>query len=213
VGRPARELRIVTCHLGAGASLAAVARGRSVATTMGFTPLAGLVMATRPGDLDPGALLWVQRAAGLDPDEVEDVLLHQSGLAGLSGRSGDMREVLAGVAEGDAACTLAWQVYNHRLRLGIGAMVGAMAGIDVLVFTGGVGERSGLVRLATCVWADYLGVGIDQEANAALDADPGRDGDTDLTEPGARVRTLVVHAREDLEIARQVREVLTPAVA
>jgi acetate kinase len=206
VGRPVEDLRIVTCHLGAGASLAAVRGGRSVATTMGFTPLAGLVMATRSGDVDPGALMWLQQQAGLGADEMTDLLLHRSGLAGLSGTSGDMREVLAGVADGDDACLLAWKVYNHRLRLGISAMVGTMSGLDVLVFTGGVAERAGSVRLSTCAWGAFLGLGIDDEANAAHDPDT----DADLSEDGSTVRTLVVHAREDLEVARQVRTLLGP---
>lgn len=204
VGRPLADLRLVTCHLGAGASLAAVRGGRSVATTMGFTPLSGLVMATRSGDVDPGGLLWLQQQAGLGTEEMAEELLHRSGLAGLSGTSGDMREVLEGMAAGDEACLLAWKVYNHRLRMGIAAMVGTMSGLDVLVFTGGVGERAGSVRLSTCAWGAYLGLGIDDEANAAHDPS----SDADLSEASSSVRTLVVHAREDLEIARQVVGVL-----
>jgi acetate kinase len=204
VERPLEELRIVTCHLGAGASLAAVRRGRSVATTMGFTPTAGLVMATRSGDVDPGALLWLQQQAGLTADDMADALVHRSGLAGLSGTSGDMREVLAGLSEGDQACQLAWKVYNHRLRAGISAMVGALSGIDVLVFTGGVGESAGAVRLSTCAWGAFLGLGIDDEANVAHD--PATD--EDLSGEGSVARTVVVHAREDLQIAGEVVELL-----
>jgi acetate kinase len=204
VRRPVTDLRIVVCHLGAGASITAVHAGRSVATTMGFTPLAGLVMATRSGDVDPGALLWLQQHAGLDPDEMTDQLLHRSGLAGLSGTSGDMRDVLAGVADGDEACLLAWKVYNHRLRSGISAMVGAMSGLDVLVFTGGVGERSEAVRRSTCAWGSFLGIGIDGATNATHD--PATD--VDLSEDGASVKTLVVHAREDLHIAHEVAALL-----
>lgn len=210
VGRTLEKLRVVTCHLGAGASLAAVYHGRSVATTMGFTPLAGLPMATRSGDVDPGALLWLQTQTGLTPAEMNEVLLHGSGLAGLSGRSGDMREVLSGMTEGDPACTLAWQVYNFRLRQGISAMVGAMGGLDVLVFTGGVGEGCAQLRLSTGVWAGYLGVGVDLAANTVVDAAGADAVDTDLTEPGARVHIVVVHAREDLEIAAQVSGLLAP---
>jgi acetate kinase len=210
LGRPVERLRIVTCHLGAGASLAAVYHGRSVATTMGFTPLAGLPMATRSGDVDPGALLWLQEQTGMGPAEMNDSLMHRSGLAGLSGGTGDMRQVLTRMTEGDPASTLAWRVYNHRLRQGISAMVGEMGGLDALVFTGGIGERSGLVRLSTCVWAGYLGVDLDLGANAALDAEGDELADVDLSEPGAAVRTLVVRAREDLEIASLVAEVLVP---
>jgi acetate kinase len=210
LGRPADRLRVVTCHLGAGASLAAVYHGRSVATTMGFTPLAGLPMVSRSGDVDPGALLWLQEQTGMGSVEMTDSLMHGSGLAGLSGGTGDMREVLSRMAERDPSSTLAWRVYNHRLRHGISAMVGSMGGLDALVFTGGIGERSGLVRLSTCVWAGYLGVDLDLGANAALDADGDDPADADLSEPGAAVRTLVVHAREDLEIASQVSALLIP---
>ena len=180
--------RIVSCHLGSGASLAAIDGDRSVDTTMGFTPLAGLVMATRSGDLDPGLVLWLLHHGGVSPDELSDVLEHHSGLAGLTGGSGDLRDIAPG--------SLAWDVYVHRLRREIAAMAAAMNGLDVLVFTGGVGEHQPAVRTETAAGLGFLGVRI---------ADTGR---TDLTAPGATVRTLVIPAREDLEIARQVRSVL-----
>jgi acetate kinase len=200
------EVRAITCHLGAGASLAAVDGGRSVDTTMGFTPLEGLVMATRSGDVDPGALLWLQRQAGLDASELEDALWHRSGLQGLAG-SGDMREVLAGVEAGGARCRLALDVYVHRLRAGIGAMAAALDGVDVLVFTGGVGERSPRVRAEVVAGLSFLGLSVGAAANDAVE--PGRDAD--VTGPGATAVTLVIAAREDLEIARQVRDLLSRA--
>jgi acetate kinase len=194
--------RVVTCHLGAGASLCAVLDGRSVDTTMGFTPLEGLVMATRSGSVDPGLLLWLQQHEGVSVDEMADALDHSSGLAGLAGTS-DMREVLARAESGDADARLAFDVYVHRLRAGIGAMAASLGGLDALVFTGGVGERSAPVRAAACSGLGFLGVAVDSAANDAVS-----DADADVTAPGATARVLVVHAREDLEIAAQTRAVL-----
>jgi acetate kinase len=193
--------RIVTCHLGAGASLAAVRDGVSVDTTMGFTPLEGLVMATRSGDVDPGLLLWLQEQHGLTPREAAEALERESGLRGLAGTA-DMREVIERAAAGDVDARLALDVYLHRLRAGIAAMAAALGGLDALVFTGGVGERSGPVRAGAAAGLGFLGVVLDARANAdAVD-------DTEIGASGAAVRTLVIRAREDLEIARQVRELL-----
>lgn len=202
--QPASELRLVTAHLGAGASLAAVAGGRSVETTMGFTPLEGLVMATRSGSVDPGLLLWVQRHGGIDATAMERALDRESGLLALSGRSGDMREVLAGLDHGDERCRLAFDAYVHRLGAGIAAMAAAMGGLDALVFTGGVGENSARVREAAANAVAFLGVSLDPAANA----DPG--GDALLSAPGAGVAAVRIAAREDLEIARQARALLRP---
>jgi acetate kinase len=201
VGRPVSELRIVTCHLGAGASLAAVHGGRSVDTTMGFTPLEGLVMATRSGSVDPGLVLWLQRHAGLAADEVFQVLEHRSGVAGLAG-SADMRAVLVAAEAGEPAARLAVDVYIHRLCGAVAAMAAAAGGLEVLVFTGGVGENAPAVRRLAAEGLGFLGVGIDEDANQA------GAGDRELTGGGATVRTLVVAAREDLEITRGVRQAL-----
>jgi acetate kinase len=202
VGRPVDELRVVTAHLGAGASLAAVERGRSVDTTMGFTPLDGLVMATRCGSIDPGLVAWLSTQAGLAIGEVEEALYHESGLLALAG-TGDLREITGRYERGDEAAALALDVYVHRLRGSIAAMAAAMAGLDVLVFTGGVGERSVVVRQRVADGLGFLGIAVDSAANAAVD------GDADISTGGASVRTLVVTAREDLEIARQTRAVLS----
>jgi acetate kinase len=201
VGRPVESLRIVTCHLGAGASLAAVRGGVSVDTTMGFTPLEGVVMATRSGSVDPGLVLWLQQHAGLSADQVSDALEHRSGIAGLAG-SADMRAVLEAASSGEAAARLAVGVYVHRLRGAVAAMAAAAGGLDVLVFTGGVGENAPEVRRLAAGGLGFLGVGVDETANR-----PGG-GDRDLSAGGAAVRTLVVAAREDLEIARGVRQAL-----
>ncbi|MGH4027060.1 MAG: acetate/propionate family kinase [Pseudonocardiaceae bacterium] len=138
--------RLVCCHLGAGASLAAVRDGRCVDTTMGFTPLAGLVMATRAGDIDPGLLLWLLRQGGICVEELNQTLEYRSGLKGLSGTSGDLRDVLAGRAVGDPDCALAFDVFVHQLCQQIAAMTAAVGGLDVLVMTGGIGEHAPLVR-------------------------------------------------------------------
>jgi acetate kinase len=201
VGRPLERLRIVSCHLGAGASLAAIAGGRSVDTTMGFTPVDGLVMATRSGSVDPGLLLWLLQHGGLGVDEVSDALEHESGLRGLAGTP-DMREVLDAARAGDADAALARDVYVHRLRGLIASMTASLGGLDVLVFTGGVGERSSEIRTSVAKQLGHLGVAIDPALDAA--AVP----DADVSSPRAVARTLVVQSREDLEIARQVRSVL-----
>ncbi len=202
LARPAGELRTVTCHLGAGASLAAVAGGVSVDTTMGFTPLEGLVMATRAGSVDPGALLYAQRHLGLAPDQLERVLDRDSGLLGVSGVSGDVRAVQRAADQGHQRARLALAVHAHRLRAGIAAMAAAMGGLDALVFTGGVGEHQPRVREAACDGLAFLGVALDPAVNRAAAAD------ADLSPPGARARVLLVQAREDLEIARETRRLL-----
>ncbi|MCW2579990.1 MAG: acetate kinase [Blastococcus sp.] len=202
VGRPAEGLRIVSCHLGAGASLAAVRGGLSIDTTMGFTPLAGLVMNTRPGTVDPGLVLWLLEHGRIPEAELADVLEHHSGLRGLSGTDGDLREVLAGRAAGDEACALAFDVYLHRLVREAAAMTAATGGLDLLVLTGGVGEHSWQVRAELADGLAHLGVAVDSERNRRAVAD------ADISAPDAAVRTVVVTAREDLEIRRQVLAVL-----
>jgi acetate kinase len=198
-GTPLDEVRIVTCHLGAGASLAAVRGGRSIDTTMGFTPLEGLVMATRSGSVDPGLILWLEEHMGMPPSELASALEHRSGLAGLAG-TGDMKAVLEAEVAGDANARLAVEVYLHRLRAEIAAMTAALGGLDVLVFTGGVGERAAPIRARAAQGLEFLGVAVDAARNdsAEPDADIG----------SGPVRTFVIAAREDLEIARGVRSVL-----
>jgi acetate kinase len=208
-GRPVQELRTVVCHIGAGASVTAVDGGRSVDTSMGFTPLEGLAMATRSGSVDPGLVLWLLRATELSVEDVQDALEHGSGLLGMAGTK-DMREVLERAAraggstpasEEDADAALALGVVLHRLRAEIARMAAAMAGLDVLVFTGGVGEHAAEVRDGAADGLAFLGV-------ALRDEDGDEDGDREITAEGATVRSLVVRAREDLVIAREVRETL-----
>jgi acetate kinase len=199
--RPVESLRLVSCHLGAGASLAAVDRGRSVDTTMGFSPLEGLVMATRSGDVDPGLLLWLQQYAGLTAEAVSDGLEHDGGLQGLAGTD-DMRAVLAAAASGAEAAVLARDVYLHRLRAGIAAMAAALGGIDALAFTAGVGENAPVIRAGAIEQLGFLGLTVDADRNERAA------GDREIGVAGSPVRVLVIVAREDLEMARQVRSAL-----
>jgi len=200
-GRPVGELRTVSCHLGAGASLAAIDRGVSVDTTMGFTPLEGLVMATRSGSVDPGLVLWLEEHVGMPPTELASTLEHRSGLLGLTG-SADMRAALAAEAAGDADAGLAVEVYLHRLRREIAGMAAALGGLDAIAFTGGVGERSPEIRGRAAAGLAFLGVELDDGANAA--AEP----DAEIGRAGARVRAFAIAAREDVQIAREVKRVL-----
>jgi acetate kinase len=202
LGRPVTDLRMVTCHLGAGASLAAVHHGRSVDTTMGFTPLEGLVMATRSGSVDPGLVLWLEEHERLSPGEIAVALEERSGLLALAGTA-DMREVEAGVVRQNPDALLALGVYLHRLAAGIAAMSSAMGGLDAVTFSGGVGERSPLIRARIAARLAFLGLALDPTTNEATGAD------TDLTAAGAPVSTLVIIAREDLQIAREVRDLLS----
>lgn len=201
VARRADAGRVVSCHLGAGASLAAIRDGACVDTTMGFTPMEGLVMATRSGSVDAGLILWLLRH-GLDVDAVERGLDRDGGLLGMAGES-DMRTLLA---REDEDTRLALGVYIHRLRALIAAMAAALGGIDVLAFTGGVGERAPAIRARAAAGLGFLGIALDAGANARAT------GDAEIGATGAAVRTLVLTAREDLEVARAVRSILTRAM-
>jgi acetate kinase len=201
LGLRVEELRIVTCHLGAGASLAAVRGGRSVDTTMGFTPLEGLVMATRSGSLDPGLVLWLEEHAGMPPAELAATLEHRSGLLGLAGTP-DMQSVLSNAEAGRSEARLALDVYLHRLRASIASMAAAMGAIDCLTFTGGVGENSPEVREGAAHGLGFLGVQVDEKRNTSGSKD------REISSSESRVRTLVIAAREDLQIAKEVRQVL-----
>lgn len=202
LGRASAGLRIVTCHLGSGCSLAAVAGGWSVDTTMGFTPLDGIPMSRRPGALDPGILIHLLRHGGHTVDSLDRVLNEDSGLAGLSGTSGDMREVLTRVESGDTAATLALDVYVHRIRQGIAAMTASMNGLDAIVFTAGVGEHSPTVRRRLCDGLGFLGVALDADRNV------GAAGDDILSTDESTISVLVVQARENWIVANDALRVV-----
>jgi len=202
LGQPIDKLRLVICHLGHGCSAAAVQHGRSVDTTMGFTPLEGLMMGTRSGSIDPGLVLHLQQRHGFSAAELEHALNHESGLLGVSGVSADMREVLAAAQSGNKQAKLALAIYAHRVRQAIGALTVTMGGIDALVFTAGVGEHASEVRAAICDGLECIGLALDVEANA--NSQP----DADVTRAGSRGRILIITTREDLTMLAEVGRVL-----
>jgi acetate kinase len=196
LGKDLEALKLVTCHLGNGCSLAAVLGGRSIETTMGFTPLDGLMMGTRSGSVDPGILTYLLRDGHTDGKALDELLNTKSGLLGISGVSGDMREVIAAMRNGNRRAQLAFDIFVHRLQAGIGAMVAALGGIDAIVFTAGIGENSPEVRSAACANFAFLGVAIDPAKNAAPHSD------SDIAMPDSKVRVFVIRAQEDWAIAK-----------
>jgi len=191
-----RGLKLVTCHLGNGCSLAAIRNGRSIDTTMGFTPLEGLMMGTRSGSVDPGILTFLLREDRVDGSLLDETLNTKSGLLGISGISGDMRDIIAARKNGNERAQLAFDMFNHRLQSGIGAMVAALDGVDAIIFTAGVGENSPEVRVAACANFEFLGLRLDPAKNAQASADQ------DISSSDSAVRVLVVRAQEDWAIAR-----------
>src|ERR1700681_2918687 len=197
LGRDLRSLKLVTCHLGNGCSLAAIQNGHSIDTTMGFTPLEGLMMGTRSGSVDPGILTYLMRQKQLTGEQLDDLLNQHSGLLGISGISGDMREVLAAVKNGHERAKLAFDIFVHRLQSCIGAMIAALGGIDVLIFTAGIGENSAEVRAAACANFGFLNVRLDSQKNGSSPQD------RDIAESESAVRVMVIAAQEDWEIAKE----------
>jgi acetate kinase len=197
LGRAPEDLRLVVCHLGGGCSITAVRDRRSLDTTMGFSPLEGVPMATRSGSVDPGAVLYVQREHGLSVDELDHALNEESGLEGLSGGRG--LRALETASPEDESARLALAVYAHRIAGAVAAMTAALGGLDVLVFTAGVGEHSARVRSDVCARLGFLGIELDPEQNERPTAD------TDVAKRDSRVRVLVIAAREELVVARAVR--------
>jgi len=195
LGRDPKSVKLVTCHLGNGSSLAAIAGGRSIDTTMGFTPLEGLVMGTRSGSVDPGIVTFLMRQRQLSGNDIEQILNHKSGLLGLSGLSSDMRDILSAMDHDHPRAKLAFDVYIHRVRQSVGAMVAVLGGVDALVFTAGVGENAPAVRTAVCETLGFLGVTLDPAANAQPNPDQ------DIASSDSQVRVLVIRAQEDWAIA------------
>ncbi|MGE5195366.1 MAG: acetate/propionate family kinase [Deltaproteobacteria bacterium] len=205
--KPPEALRLVICHLGHGCSASAVQGGRCVDTTMGFTPLEGLMMATRCGSIDPSIVLHVQEHHGLTVDQVEAALSRESGLLGVSGVSADMRQVLAAAKAGQEPARLALAIYAHRVRQAVGALTVTMGGLDALVFTAGVGENAAEVRESICAGLECLGLDLDRNANASSRPD------ADVALPCSRARILVIATREDVTMLREVIQVLGPSRA
>jgi acetate kinase len=197
MGRDLNTLKLVTCHLGNGCSLAAIQDGHSIDTTMGFTPLEGLMMGTRSGSVDPGILTYLLRQGGLQPGEIDDVLNQKSGLLGISGLSEDMRDILSSMKQGHSRARLAFDIYIHRLQAGIGAMIAVLGGIDALIFTAGVGENSPEVREAACKPLSFLGLKLDSEANQHASSDG------DIAAADSSVCVLMIRAQEEWAIARE----------
>jgi acetate kinase len=202
LGQDLQSLRIITCHLGNGCSLAAIKNGCSVDTTMGFTPLDGLMMGSRSGSIDPGILIYLWQQYNYSSEELDNILNKLSGLRGISGISSDLRDVIAAKEQGNKRAQLAWDMYVHRLRSGIGAMLASLAGLDVLVFTAGAGEKSAEIRQAACEPWGFLGLKIDLEKNQQQPAD------IDIATFDSMVRVLVVETQEDWAIAQQCYKLL-----
>ena len=199
--RDAENLRVVICHLGNGCSASAVRNGRAAATSMGFTPLDGLAMGTRPGTLDPGVLVYLQRRAGLTLDQLERALQRESGLLGVSGVSASYSEVEAAVRAGNERAGLALAIYQDRVRSTIGGFAAQLGGLDALVFTAGVGENAASLRAAVCRGLDFMGLRLDRRQNESCHPD------CDIAAADSKARILVIHTREDLMIAREARRV------
>lgn len=206
VERPLEDLKIITCHIGNGASLTAVEGGISVDTSMGMTPLEGLMMGTRSGDLDPAIVPYVMMKEDLTVNEVNSMLNKHSGLLAISGISSDMREITDGMEQGEPNATLAFDMYVYRLRKYIGSYAAAMDGVDVIVFTAGVGENSSIIRQATCEKLTFLGVEIDPELNKIRSKQPRR-----ISTPNSKVEVLVIPTNEELMIARDTYRLVTEA--
>jgi len=195
LGRDLTDLRLISCHLGNGCSLAAIRHGISIDTTMGFTPLDGLMMGSRSGSIDPSILIYLMQA-GYEGDRLDHELNKESGLKGISGVSADMRSILAAIAEGNSRARLALDIYIHRLRSCLGSMLMSLGGMDALVFTGGVGENAAIVRELTCQSLEFLGLKLDlaQNQNSPVDMD--------IAAKDSQVRVLVIHTQEDWAIAQ-----------
>lgn len=197
LNRQVKDLRLIICHLGNGCSLSAIRNGESIDTTMGFTPLEGLVMGSRSGSIDAGIIIHLLRQQDMDVEKLDQILNRESGLLGISGISADLRPILKAIAEGNHQAQLAFDVYVHSLRSHIGSMLASLGGLDALVFTAGVGENAPSIRESACTGFEFLGLKLDLEQNNR------EGGDRDIASLESSVRVLVIHTQEDWEIARE----------
>jgi acetate kinase len=195
--RDLSSLKLITCHLGNGCSLAAIRDGYSIDTTMGFTPLEGLMMGTRAGSIDPGILIHLLRHSGGNVDELDRLLNRESGLLGISGISNDMRQIISAMERGDDRATLAFDLFIHRLRSSIGQMLASLGGVDALIFTAGIGGNSAIVRQAACEGFEFLGLVLDRDLNRVCSID------LDIAKADSAIRVLVIHTQEDWAIAKE----------
>ena len=204
LGKPLEELKLITCHLGNGASITAIDKGISVDTSMGFTPLEGLIMGTRSGDLDPAIILHIMAREELSLHEANTLMNKHSGLSGISGISSDMREIEESALEGNSNSKLAFDIFCYRLKKYIASYIGIMNGLDALVFTAGVGENSVAVRKQTCGNFDFFGIGIDENKNEQAKAI-----EFDISSDNAKIKTLVIPTNEELVIARDTKRLIS----
>ncbi len=205
LGRPSAGLKIISCHLGNGASIAAVKDCKCMDTSMGLTPLEGLMMGTRSGDIDPAVVFYVMEHENLTKGEMDSMLNKHSGLLGVSGISGDMREIEAAVKDGNERATVAFDIYEYRIRKYIGAYAVALDGVDAIVFTAGIGENSPFLRQRVCEGLGFLGVTIDLEKNKS------RGKEVDITGENSKVKVLIIPTNEELVIARDTLEIVSAA--
>lgn len=204
LGVDIKDQKIITCHVGNGGSITAVLHGKSVDTSMGLTPTEGLMMGTRSGDVDPGALTYIMAKHHMTPEELQKVINKESGVAGVSGLSSDMREIEAAVKDGNEMATLALDMYEQRILKYVGAYAAEMGGVDIIVFTGGVGENQTGVRENVCAPLAFMGVEIDKELNART-----RGTETVISTPASKVKVVVVPTDEELMIARDTRDIVS----
>ena len=202
LGRPIEELKIITCHLGNGASICAVKNGKSVETSMGFTPLQGLAMGTRSGTIDPAVISFLMEKEKMSVKDISDFLNKKSGVLGVSGVSSDFRDVQEAAENGNERAQLALDIFCYRVKRFIGDYMGVLNGADAVVFTAGIGENNDLVRSKILKDMDFLGIAIDEEKNKV------KGKEIDISAPGAKVKTLVIPTNEELAIARETKKLL-----
>ena len=196
--------RLISCHIGNGGSICAVKDGKCIDTTMGLTPLEGLMMGTRSGDIDPAAVLYIMKKEGLTPDQMDHLLNKESGVLGVTGKSSDMRDIEAGVAAGDKDCILALDMYDQRIKKYVGAYLAELGGADAIIFTGGVGENQAITRETVCSGMEFCGIKLDKELNAKVHGT-----ETVISAPDSKVKVIVVPTNEELVIARDTVAIVT----
>ncbi|MGB3403892.1 MAG: acetate kinase [Microcoleaceae cyanobacterium] len=197
LNKPLESLQLITCHLGNGASLAAIKHGISIDTTMGFTPLEGLMMGTRSGSIDPGIVLYLMQNHQMTAEEIDRMLNKESGIKGITGKSGDMRYITEAMQQGDSLAKLAFEMFIHHLKRSIGSMLGSLTQLDAIIFSAGIGEHSAIVREAACDGLEYLGIQLDANKNNQSPID------IDIAVTDSPVRILVIHTEEDWAIATE----------